>query len=211
MPIPTLPGQASFRILGAMIHGSIRRRGLLAALSASLVVLGCSGSSVALATPASSSEKLVHDAANRFLEVMRNGADRDEIANTLNKYVAMSSLALFVLGKHRRKLKSDRQQTYVDLFNRMVLKVIAKNGKKVGGTAFVVTGSRSNIVQGYVQHAQDRRTELEFRIKKDRITDIRIQGIWMGILLRQSFDHVIHKGGNIDAIFVFLKSGKVPL
>lgn len=211
MPFLTLPAQASFRILVAMIHKALKRRDLIFALSAGLVVVGHPGAGTVLATPASSSEKLVHDAANRFLEVMRNGADRDEIADTLKKYVAMSSLALFVLGKHRRKLKSDRQQTYVELFNRMVLKVIAKNGKKVGGTAFVVTGSRGKIVQGYVQHAQDRRTELEFRTKKDRITDIRIQGIWMGILLRQSFDHVIHRGGNIDAIFVFLKSGKVPL
>ncbi|MEO9876032.1 MAG: ABC transporter substrate-binding protein [Anderseniella sp.] len=194
-----------------MKHKPIIRRHLLVGLSAGLLAMGCPGPGMVLATPASSSEKLVHEAANRFLEVMRNGAHRAEIANTLDKYVAMGSLALFVLGKHRRKLKSDRQQIYVDLFNRMVLKVIAKNGKKVGGTAFVVTGSRSNIVQGYVQHTQDRRTELEFRIKKDRITDVRIQGIWMGILLRQSFDHVIHKGGSIDAIFVFLKSGKVPL
>ncbi len=189
----------------------IIRRYLLVALSASLVFLGCPGPGMVLATPASSTEKLVHDAANRFLEVMRNGAHSDAVADTLDRYVAMSSLALFVLGKHRRKLKSNQRQTYVDLFNRMVLKIIAKNGKKVRGTAFVVTGSHGNIVRGYVQHAQDRRTELEFRTKNDRITDIRIQGIWMGILLRQSFDHVIHKGGNIDAIFAFLKSGKVPL
>ena len=195
----------------AMIKKTMKRRDLLVALSASLVVLGYSGSGMVLATPATEPEKLVHVAANRFLEVIRNGADRDEIADTLDKYVAMSSLALFVLGKHRRKLRSDRQQTYVELFNRMVLKVIAKNGKKVRGTAFVVTGSRGKIVRGYVQHSENRRTELEFRTKRDRITDIRVQGIWMGILLRQSFDHVIHQGGNIDAIFAFLKSGKVPL
>lgn len=194
-----------------MINRSIKRRSLLGALCASLVFPGYAGFGMVLATPATSSEKLVHEAANRFLEVMRNGADRDEVAGTLDRYVSMSSLALFVLGKHRRKLQPDQKQTYIDLFNTMVLKVIAKNGKKVRGTAFVVTGSRGKIVRGYVQHARDRRTELEFRTKKGRITDIRIQGIWMGILLRQSFDHVIHKGGNIDAIFVFLKSGKVPL
>ncbi|WP_108881350.1 ABC transporter substrate-binding protein [Anderseniella sp. Alg231-50] len=194
-----------------MVNKTVKRRDVLVAMSAGLVALGYPGSGMVLATPASPSEKLVHDAANRFLDVMRNGAHHHEIADTLDKYVAMSSLALFVLGKHRRKLKSDRQRAYVDLFNRMILKAIAKNGKKVRGTAFVVTGSRGNIVRGYVQHKQDRRTEVEFRTKEDRITDIRVQGIWMGILLRQSFDHVIHKGGNIDAIFTFLKSGKVPL
>ena len=189
----------------------MKRRDVLVAMSACLMVLGQPGSGMVLATPATSSEKLVHDAANRFLDVMRNGAHRHEIADALDRSVSMSSLALFVLGKHRRKLKSGQQQTYVELFNRMVLKIIAENGKKVRGTAFVVTGSRGNVVRGYVQHKQDRRTELEFRTRNNRITDIRIQGIWMGILLRQSFDHVIHKGGNIDAIFAFLKSGKGPL
>ena len=190
---------------------SIKRRDMLLASAAGIAVVGVRGFGTALANPDSATEKLVHDAANRFLDVMRNGAHHHEISDALDKYVAMGSLAMFVLGKHRRKLKSDQQQTYIDLFNRMVLNVITKNGKKVRGKAFVVTGSHRNIVRGYVQHNQDRRTELEFRTKKDRITDIRIQGIWMGILLRQSFDHVIRQGGNIDAIFVFLKSGKVPL
>ncbi|MGI9514336.1 MAG: MlaC/ttg2D family ABC transporter substrate-binding protein [Anderseniella sp.] len=189
----------------------MKRRDLLAALSASAIVLGCPGAGMVLATPAAPPEKLVHDAANRFLDVVRNGAHRDEIADTLDRYVAMKSLALFVLGKHRRKLKADQQQAYVDLFNSMILKIIAKNGKKVRGSAFVVTGSRGKIVRGYVQHDQNRRTEVEFRVKKDRISDIGVGGIWMGILLRQSFDHVISRGGGIDAIFLFLKSGKVPL
>lgn len=189
----------------------MKRRDLLAALSASVVVLCTHGAHMVQATPATPPEKLVHDAANRFLDVVRNGAHRDDIAETLDRYVAMKSLALFVLGKHRRKLKAGQQQVYVDLFNRMIFKVIANNGKKVRGKAFIVTGSHGKIVRGYVQHTQDRRTEVEFRTKQDRITDIRVGGIWLGILLRQSFDHVIRRGGSIDAIFTFLKSGKVPL
>ncbi len=206
-----MPADASFRILVAMIRNAMKRRDLLVALGAGLVILGHPGARIAEAAPATPPEKLVHDATNRFLDVLRNGAQQDEIADTLDRYVAMQSLALFVLGKHRRKLKSDQQQAYVDLFNRMILKVIAKNGKRVRGTAFVVTGSRGKIVRGYVQHDQDRRTEVEFRTGENRITDIRVGGIWMGILLRQSFDHVIRRGGSIDAIFTFLKSGKVPL
>lgn len=211
MLFQTLPTDASFRILVAMLRKDMKRRDLLAVLSAGLVVLGYPGSRIVAATPSTLPEKLVHDAANRFLDVIRNGAQQDEISDTLDRYVAMPSLALFVLGKHRRKLKSGQQQEYVDLFNRMILNVIAQNSKSVRGTAFVVTGSRGNIVRGYIQHNEDRRTEVEFRTKQDRIADIGVGGIWMGILLRQSFDYVIRQGGSIDAIFSFLKSGKVPL
>lgn len=194
-----------------MEHRTIRRRAILLASLASLTVAVCPGPGTALATPANSSEKLVHDAANRFLDVMRNGAHHREIAETLNRYVAIGWMALFVLGKHRRHLKPDRKQRYVSLFESMVLNALAKHGRKIRGNAFVVKGSRRNIVQGYIQHDHDRRTELEFRTRENRITDIRIGGIWVSILLRQSFDHVIRRGGNIDAIFVYLKSGKLPL
>ncbi len=194
-----------------MKHQAIRRRAVLLATVAGLTLVACPGPDKALATPATASEKLVHDAANRFLDVMRNGAHRQELADALNRYVAIGTLALFVLGKHRGSLKPDQQQDYVKLFNRMVLNALARHGKKVGGKAFVVTSSHRNIVKGYMQHYHDHRTELEFRTNNVHITDIRIQGIWISILLRQSFDHIIEQGGNIDAIFVYLKSGELPL
>lgn len=190
---------------------SVNRRGMLVGLSASVIASGFPGMQTASAAPDSPTEKLVYDAANRLLDVFRNGAHRHEIADTLDKYVAIGAMALFVLGKHRRKLKPDQQQTYIELFNRMVLNVLTRIGNKVRGDAFVVTGSRGNIVAGYVQHDQDRRTALEFRTKQGRITDIRVEGIWMAFLLRQNFDQLIGQGDNIDAVFSFLKSDKGPL
>ncbi len=178
---------------------------------ASLSLAAGPGMAAALATTAGSSEKLVHDAANQFLDVMRNGANRHEIADALNRYVAIGKIALFVLGKHRRHLKPGQKQSYVSLFESMVLNALTKYGKKIQGKEFVVTSSHRNIVKGYIEHDRNRRTELEFRTKENRITDIRVGGIWVSILLRESFDHVIELGGNIDAIFVYLKSGKLPL
>ena len=190
---------------------TIRRRVILLASLAGLTVAVCRGTAATLATTANSSEKLVHEAANRFLDVMRNGAHRHEIADALNRYVAIDSMALFVLGKHRRHLKPDQKQSYISLFESMVLNALATHGRKIRGREFVVKGSRHNIVQGYIQHDHDRRTELEFRTRENQITDIRFGGICVSILLRQSFDHVISQGGNIEAIFVYLKSGTLPL
>ena len=182
-----------------MTFTAVNRRGMLSTMSACVIASGFPGMQTASAAPDSATERLVYD------------AHRHEIADTLDKYVAIGTMALFVLGKHRRKLKSDQQQTYIELFNRMILNVLTGIGSKVRGNAFVVTGSRGTIVAGYVQHDQDRRTELEFRTRKGRITDIRVEGIWMGFLLRQNFDQLIGQGDNIDAVFSFLKSDKGPL
>ena len=202
---------SGFSILHTMELQSLRRRDVLLASLACLTASVYPGPQAALAAPDNATEQLVHDAANRFLDVMRNGAPREEVTETLNRYVAMGSIALFVLGKHRRHLKPGQQQRYISLFEDMVLNTVAKYGKKIRGNAFVVKDSQRNIVRGHIQHDNDRRTELEFRTRQGRITDVRVAGFWMSILLRQSFDYIISQGGNIDAIFVYLKSGRLPL
>ena len=83
----------------------------------------------ALAAPDYATEQLVHDATNHFLDAMRNGAPREQVTETLNRYVALGSIALFVLGKHRRHLKPDQEQRYISLFEGMVLNAITKYGK----------------------------------------------------------------------------------
>lgn len=156
-------------------------------------------------------EKLVDEAANRFLRVIRNGAKREELAQLLEKYVATGSIAMFALGKHQRKMRQDETQPYLILFHEMILKALEKHGKKVSGKAFVVTGSRGGIVKGYVQHNLDRRTGLEFRTRSGKITDIRVQGFWLAITLRQSFDQLVEGGnGKLEPVFAFLRSDQTP-
>lgn len=158
-----------------------------------------------LAASNKANERLVHEATNRFLDAIRNGAQRQDFETILNNYTSMQTIALFALGKHRRKLEPSRHKLYLAKFNEMILNELAKHGKKLGGKAFVVTRSFDDIVQGYVQHNLDRTTKIELRVKNNRITDIRVQGFWLALTLRQSFDQLINNnGGKLDAVFDFL-------
>ncbi len=156
-------------------------------------------------TPA---EQAAHVAANRFLELVRNGGSRDSFADLLGRHVSVQQIAMFALGKYRRAMPPKQRQTYVNLVNDMLLDTVTKHGKQVRGRAFVVTGSRGNIVKGYIQHASGKQTAVDLRMVKDRVADVRVQGIWMGFMLRQEFNRVIDsKGGDVTAIFAYLKSG----
>jgi ABC-type transporter MlaC component len=192
-----------------MIARTLNRRTVIAATLAVLALPPPGLSSTAHA--ATADERLVHEAANQFLEIVRKGGRREDYAKALDTYFSISSMAMFALGKHRRKLKPKQMQQYLDLFDKMILNAVTKHGKKVRGKAFVVTRTRGGIVQGYVQHNLDRRTGVEFRTRKNRITDVRVQGIWLVITLRQSFDQLIQQGnGSIEAVFNYLRSGRTP-
>ncbi len=156
-------------------------------------------------------EQLVDAAANAMLQTIANGNQRADIEKVLSEYVSLEHIALFALGKHRRRLKAQQQQTYITLFREMIINALVKHGGRIRGEAFVVTGSRGGIVQGYIRHRQDTRTKLEFRTKDARIADIRVQGFWLAITLRKSYDQLLQQAnGDINALLDYLKSGATP-
>jgi ABC-type transporter MlaC component len=157
-------------------------------------------------TPA---EQAAYVAANRFLELVRNGGSRDSFADLLGRHVSVQQIAMFALGKYRRAMPPKQRQTYVSLVNDMLLDNVTRHGKQVRGQAFVVTGSQGNIVKGYIQHASGKQTAVDLRMVENRVADVRVQGIWMGFMLRQEFNRVIDsKGGDVSAIFAYLKNGE---
>jgi ABC-type transporter MlaC component len=127
-------------------------------------------------TPA---EQAAYVAANRFLELVRNGGSRDSFADLLGRHVSVQQIAMFALGKYRRAMPPKQRQTYVSLVNDMLLDNVTRHGKQVRGQAFVVTGSQGNIVKGYIQHASGKQTAVDLRMVENRVADVRVQGIWM--------------------------------
>ena len=159
----------------------------------------------AIAKPA---EALASEAANEFLATVRRGGRREDFARLFDRYVSIQSIAMFALGKHRRRLPPQQRTRYVSLVNDMLVGAVTRHGKHVSGDAFVVTGSRGSIVTGYVQQNGGGRTEVDMRMADGRIADIRVEGIWLAFILRQEFNRIIDNGnGDIAAIFDYLKRG----
>ena len=183
------------------------RRTLLIMASMTLLASAVTPALAASAT-VKPAEELVDKAANAFLDAVRNGSHREDFARVFDRYVSMEAIAMFALGKHRRRLPPDQRGDYVELVRTMLLNTVTKHGKQVRGRAFVVTGSRGSTVSGYIQHDGDHRTDVDMRLAGGRIADIRVEGIWLAFVLRQEFNRIIDNGnGDIAAIFDYLKRG----
>lgn len=183
------------------------RRTLLMLTSMALAAAAVTPALAASAT-VKPAEELVSKAANEFLDAVRDGSHRDDFARVFDRYVSMEAIAMFALGKHRRRLPPDQRSDYIELVRTMLLNTVTKHGKQVRGRAFVVTGSRGSVVSGYIQHDGDRRTGVDMRLTEGRIADIRVEGIWLAFILRQEFNRIIDGGnGDISAIFDYLKRG----
>jgi ABC-type transporter MlaC component len=151
-------------------------------------------------------EDLVNKAANEFLAAIRNGSERKDFASLFERYVSIEAIAMFALGKHRRRLPPDQREKYVGLVNDMLLNTVTRHGKHINGRAFVVTGSRGSIVSGYIQHDGGHRTGVDMRLADGRIADIRVEGIWLAFILRQEFNRIIDNGkGDISVILTHLE------
>lgn len=153
-------------------------------------------------------EALAGEAANEFLAAVRRGGGREDFALLFDRYVSIQSIAMFALGKHRRRLPPQQRTRYVGLVNDMLVGAVTRHGKHVSGDSFVVTGSRGSIVSGYVQQSGGGRTNVDMRMAEGRIADVRVEGIWLAFILRQEFTRIIDgNGGDIAAIFNYLESG----
>lgn len=187
-------------------HSAINRR-LLLRLAPCLLVFSTTPAWPASAT-VKPAEQLVEHAANAFLTTVRNGGRREEFAQLFDRYVSMSTIAMFALGKYRRALPPAERERYVGLVNDMLLNTVTRHGKHVRGRSFVVTGSRGSIVSGYINHDGDRRTGVDMRMAEGRIADVRVEGIWLAFVLRQEFNRIIdNSGGDIAALIRYLENG----
>ena len=180
-----------------------RRKAFAASLS---IVLAAPAVSFAASRSDPAAEQFAAAAGNAFLDITRQqNASREQFATLLEKYVAVRNLAIFALGKYRRKLAAAQLDEYVELVKSMLLNALTRYGRKLRGKQFVVTGSRDQLVAGYIQHGVDRTTGIELRIADGRVSDVRVGGIWLAFMLREQFNRIIDgAGGDVSALLQHL-------
>lgn len=187
-----------------MSSNHLTRRATLSGLAGGFMVWAASMPS--LAGTGSAAEQAAHTAANRFLDLVREGGTRADFAALLGRHASINAIAMFALGKYRRALPPGKRDTYVSLVNEMLVNSVTRHGHQVKGEAYVVTGSQGNTVKGYIRHASGKITDVDLRMVDGRIADVRVEGIWLAFILRQEFNRIIDsKGGDISAIFAYLE------
>ena len=155
-------------------------------------VLACEGAQVA------------DSAGAAFLGAAKQGS-ASAFASALASYADMDKITLFALGRYQSQLHPSRRAELTHLTSRYVSSTLADFAAKFRGTAIRAIECRSGEVISRFDRGAKGAQRVTWRVSGNKITDVNIQNVWLGQLLRDNFATIIKKGGGtIDALFYHL-------
>lgn len=176
------------------------------AIAASTIV-----SSPTSATPAA--QAFVERVGNDVLGAARAGSAA-RFKQLLQRNAAIGSIALYSLGRFRKKLPQSRKREYYRLVAGHISKVFATHSKKLAGNALTVQTShargKSIIVKSRLKYPSGQTTPVTWRLLKAgsgfKIFDVNVKGIWLANTQKTDFTAILRRsGGDINALFAYLK------
>ena len=159
--------------------------------------------------------------------VVRAGADLIRAAKSgsasafrslLKSYIDVTTIALFALGKYRKKLPEDQRSEYVALVEGFMVYTLSQFGKKFKGREFEVINARQTsrgvTVETVLKFLGGKKQKVTWKLAGSggnyRVSDINFQGVWLAGLMRSTFSDLIRKNGNsIDGLMKYLR-GAAP-
>jgi ABC-type transporter MlaC component len=148
------------------------------------------------------------DIANRagaaFLDAAKKGS-ASAFSSALAAYTDMEQITVFALGKFRTQLAPERRAELTHLTGRYVSTTLADFAAKFRGTAINAIDCRPGEVISRFERGARGAERITWRINGSKVTDVNVQNVWLGQLLRDNYATVIKKGGgSIDALFYHL-------
>jgi hypothetical protein len=147
------------------------------------------------------------EVANRagaaFLSAARDGS-APAFASALQSHADMDQITLFALGRYRNQLDHSRRTEITRLTARYVATTLADFAAKFRGTSIEAIECRSGEVVSRFQRGA-RAERVIWRVSNNKVTDVHVQNVWLGQVLRDNYAGVIQRGGgSIDALFFHL-------
>ena len=154
------------------------------------------------------SGKVAERAGNALVKAARSRSP-SAFAGALRKHADMRTIALFALGKYRKKLPKSSEGTYVKLTSTYVSKTLASFSKKFRANSVEVVRCKGKTVEAKLNQLGGRPPQkVLFRIKRGKVSDVNVQNVWLAQLLRSNFSSVLKKNGNkMSALFAHLGAG----
>ena len=155
-------------------------------------VQACEGSQVADAAGAA------------FLAAAKQGSAA-AFSKALATYADMGQITIFALGRYQNQLHPNRRAELINLTSRYVSTTLADFAKKFRGTGIEAIQCRPGEVISRFSRGAQGAERIIWRINGNKISDVHVQNVWLGQLLRDNFASVIQRGGgSIDALFLHL-------
>ena len=145
--------------------------------------------------------QVANAAGAAFLDAAKQGS-AEAFSRALASYADMEQITIFALGRYQSQLQPNRRAELVRLTSRYVSTTLADFAKKFRGTGIEAIRCRPGEVISRFSRGAQGAERITWRLDGNRITDVHVQNVWLGQVLRDNFATIIKRGGgSIDALF----------
>ncbi len=185
------------------------------------VVLACLTWTPASAADTEQAELFITDLGDRTIEILEQQDLTVEEATSnfrdlFSSNFDIPTIGRFVLGRYWRTATPAQRDEFLDLFRELIVETYARRFTEYSGQSFRILGSRDlserDALVSTAILAADGRTiaTIDWRVRqrdgRQRIIDVVVEQISMGVTQRSDFDAVIQRGGgNIDTLLDALR------
>ena len=189
-----------------------------AAVAASLTLILGFTSIDALAAPKDAENFVRERGAEAIAVLSKPGLTDQEYAREFVAFVDRSfdapAMAQFALGIYWRQANETQRAEFVKLYRDYFINTYSQRFRQFSGERFDVLGVRAvnateNLVQSrIVRPAQAQPISIEWHVREaagqQRVVDLIIEGLRLGITLRDEFSAIVQQGG-LDGLFKALR------
>jgi ABC-type transporter MlaC component len=145
--------------------------------------------------------QVANAAGAAFLQAADQGS-AGAFSQALSSYADMDKITIFALGRYQNQLHPNRRAELTNLTSRYVSTTLADFAKKFRGTGIEAIQCRPGEVISRFSRGARGAERIVWRVSGDKVTDVHVQNVWLGQLLRDNYASVIQRGGgSIDALF----------
>lgn len=185
---------------------------LLSLIVSFLVIFSISYPAKALTGP----EQHVTEIANSVIRLANSGrrgaALHGQFEQLLSTHANMSAVALFSLGRYRKKLPANLNSRYKKLVKAYIAGLFVFYADDFKGRGLEIRKSRKSgrsvIVDSRIKYSGSSRP-VTWRVyskgSRNRVTDVKIRGVWLSIQMRDKFTKILKRNnGDFNKLIAFL-------
>ena len=145
--------------------------------------------------------------AGKALIAAANAGSASQFASALKRYANMRQIAMFSLGRHRKSLPQGRTNAFVQAVTLMISRTFNDYRRKFKAVSIDFVDCRGQKVHTRMYFLGGKGFQpVIWRFSANRITDVNVQSIWLGQLLRDYINAQMKKhAGDIEAVIREMK------
>ena len=166
-------------------------------------------SAAALPALAADPAQLVQATAQQVIDIVKTktGADRQSaILQVLQTKFDLPAMGRFALGAHWNQATEDQRTRFLKAVSTAEARAYSERFGQYGGQTLTIgkVTPRANgvtMVESRLNQTSGQPIKLEWEVRNDRITDVKVEGVSMVMTRRSDFNSYIQNhGGKVDAL-----------